>query len=175
MNWTDTLRARADLVYKAAHGLIEELDDADATWTPTGGTNWLNGGQLIRHITNACGNTANGFVTGKWMDGDHGMSSDWKPSEAEQMPPARVYLSFSQDEALAALAADHAAFLAAVAEAGEERLASERTSPPWGGPEMNLGGHLLTCIDHLQVHKAQLFYYLKMQGKPVGTEVLWGM
>jgi hypothetical protein len=30
-------------------------------------------------------------------------------------------------------------------------------------------------IHHLQQHKGQLFYYLKLQGKPVNTEHLWGM
>ena len=32
-----------------------------------------------------------------------------------------------------------------------------------------------TGVDHLKEHKAQLFYYLKLQGKPVHTGNLWGM
>jgi hypothetical protein len=30
-------------------------------------------------------------------------------------------------------------------------------------------------IQHLAQHKGQLFYYLKLQGKPVNTAHLWGM
>jgi hypothetical protein len=30
-------------------------------------------------------------------------------------------------------------------------------------------------VTHLDVHKSQLFYYLKLQGKPVNTAHLWGM
>jgi hypothetical protein len=29
--------------------------------------------------------------------------------------------------------------------------------------------------NHLAQHKGQLFYYLKLQGKPVNTTDLWGM
>jgi hypothetical protein len=30
-------------------------------------------------------------------------------------------------------------------------------------------------VGHLAQHKGQLFYYLKLQGKPVNTAHLWGM
>jgi len=34
---------------------------------------------------------------------------------------------------------------------------------------------LNAMIGHLATHKAQLFYYLKLQGKPVNTGHLWGV
>jgi uncharacterized damage-inducible protein DinB len=37
-----------------------------------------------------------------------------------------------------------------------------------------LGQHLLHMIQHLDRHKAQLFYYLKLQGQKVNTADLWG-
>jgi hypothetical protein len=40
---------------------------------------------------------------------------------------------------------------------------------------MILGHRLLQMVDHLKSHKAQLFYYFKLQGKPVHTGHLWGM
>jgi hypothetical protein len=40
---------------------------------------------------------------------------------------------------------------------------------------MTLGPRLAQMVDHLVLHKAQLFYYLKLQGKPVHTGHLWGM
>jgi uncharacterized damage-inducible protein DinB len=33
---------------------------------------------------------------------------------------------------------------------------------------------MLFMVEHLNQHKGQLFYYLKLQGKPVKTPDLWG-
>ncbi len=41
--------------------------------------------------------------------------------------------------------------------------------------EFPLGFQLHQMVRHLDEHKAQLFYYLKLQGKPVNTGDLWGM
>jgi hypothetical protein len=40
---------------------------------------------------------------------------------------------------------------------------------------MILGRRLLQMVDHLKAHKGQLFYYLKLQGKPVNTHDYWGV
>ena len=40
---------------------------------------------------------------------------------------------------------------------------------------MVLGRRLLQMVEHLNQHKGQLFYYLKLQGVPVHTGNLWGM
>jgi hypothetical protein len=46
---------------------------------------------------------------------------------------------------------------------------------PWApGREFVLGWHLLQMVRHLDLHKAQLFYYLKLQGESVNTGDLWG-
>ena len=62
-------------------------------------------------------------------------------------------------------------------EAGEERLENEMLSAPWDptNTEIALGRHLLGMVIHLQSHKSQLFYYLKLQGKDMNTQTLWGM
>ena len=44
---------------------------------------------------------------------------------------------------------------------------------PWDPTEKLLGQHLLAMVDHLKIHRAQLFYYLKLLGKPVNTMDLW--
>ena len=175
MNWTDMLTSQAKMAYQAARGLVEMVDDDQLDWAPSSGDNWLDAGQLCLHVSNACGNTARGFVTGAWDEGDHGISPDWKPGEGEMMPPASAYLRFDREEALAALAADEETFFKTLAEAGEARLDGDRLTAPWGGPELTLGEHLLTCVQHLNTHKAQLFYYLKLMGKPVNTMSLWAM
>jgi len=58
----------------------------------------------------------------------------------------------------------------------EEELASRELAAPWApGDTFALGRHLLHSIRHTLQHKGQLFYYLKLQGKPVQTQDLWGM
>jgi uncharacterized damage-inducible protein DinB len=60
-------------------------------------------------------------------------------------------------------------------QAGEDDLANRSMSAPWApGVEYPLGRHLLQMVQHLDRHKGQLFYYLKLQGKPVNTGDLWG-
>ena len=50
--------------------------------------------------------------------------------------------------------------------AGEESLANRATAVPWApGQKYVLGRHLLQMGQHLNIHKAQLFYYLKLRGK----------
>ena len=64
--------------------------------------------------------------------------------------------------------------LEGLVESAEERLAEEACTAPWDPTEMLLGHRLLQMAYHLGSHKAQLFYYLKLQGKPVNTGHLWG-
>ena len=59
--------------------------------------------------------------------------------------------------------------------AGENGLTNRKMAAPWApGREQTLGWHLLQMVQHLERHKSQLFYYLKLQGKPVDTGDLWG-
>ena len=57
----------------------------------------------------------------------------------------------------------------------EDRLNNTKVGAPWDHTERILGQQLLSMVDHLSQHKSQLFYYLKLQGKPVKTGHLWGM
>jgi hypothetical protein len=62
-----------------------------------------------------------------------------------------------------------------LASCSEEQLAGKPAPAPWDPTEIVLGHRLLQMIDHLKQHKGQLFYYLKLQGKPVNTGNLWGV
>jgi len=50
------------------------------------------------------------------------------------------------------------------------------SAAPWE-PEnaRSLGLHCLSMVQHLDSHRHQLFYYLKLMGKDVNTMTLWGM
>lgn len=56
----------------------------------------------------------------------------------------------------------------------EERFATEIAPAPWDQMECKLGERCLQMSHHLMQHKGQLFYYLKLMGKPVNTMNLWG-
>ena len=129
-------------------------------------------GQLLRHLTNSCGIGVRGFVTGEW-----GMPDGMDPSELpadEMLPSAEKMPSVaSVEEALGLLAEDRAVVMQMFSQVSEERLLNERSTAPWGGSELSLLQHCSGMIWHLAQHKGQLFYYLKLQWKPVNTIDLW--
>ena len=77
-------------------------------------------------------------------------------------------------EARKLLARDKQLALDMLAQCSEDDLANKPTPAPWDAVEMVLGYRLLQMVGHLSQHKGQLFYYLKLQGKPVNTGHLWG-
>ena len=96
---------------------------------------------------------------------------------AEQMMPTAEMLPSieSVDEAKELLAEDIALALKMVEQAGEDNLSHRMVAAPWAPDvEQSLGWMVHQMIQHLSQHKAQLFYYLKLQGKPVSTPDLWG-
>lgn len=176
MNWTRLLTDAIDYNYDVAGKLFDLVDDDTLDWKPATGQNWMTVGQLMRHITDACGKSCRGFVTGDWGLPE-GMDFVDIPAE-HMMPPAEAMPGVSGlDEAHALLAEDRQLALAMVKEAGEDALDQRMMAAPWdpSGMEKPLGAHLLGMVEHLAQHKGQLFYYLKMQGKPVSSHHLWGM
>lgn len=177
MNWTDLITGAVHATYQPTDNLMALVADAELDWKPATGRNWMTTGQLLLHLTNACGACCQGFVTGDWgLPG--GLEMTELPPD-EMLPPAeKMPRVASVAEARRLLAADLELSLRMVAEAGEDRLENEMLSAPWATPdcpEQRLGEHLLGMVQHLATHKAQLFYYLKLQGKDVNTMHLWGM
>jgi hypothetical protein len=98
-------------------------------------------------------------------------------SPEEMMPPAEGLPTVATvDQAKKLLAEDKALALRMIDQAGEQALANKLMPAPWSpnGACYPLGRHLLQMVQHLERHKTQLFYYLKLQGKPVNTVDLWG-
>jgi hypothetical protein len=172
MNWTDLLKSEVEAAYRATDGLMN-LIDGDLDWKPPAGDNWMTMGQLLKHITEACGGTCKGFVTGDW-----GFPAEMDPSDMPEdamLPPAETLPSVaSVDEARRDLAADKQLALQMIDQAASRM--DEPTPAPWAPDHPSpLGQQMLGMVNHLALHKAQLFYYLKMQGKPVNTFHLFGM
>ncbi len=174
MNWTKLLTEAAHYNYMVADNLMAMVSDDDLAWKPATGSNWMTAGQCMHHMTNACGYCCRGFLTGDWgMPEGAGDHADGEP----MLPPAEALPSVESVQAARdLLSADKALCLQMIAEAGEEKLDTHMTVAPWNpGCERSLGEHFMDMILHLQSHKNQLYYYLKLMGRDVNTEHLWGM
>jgi hypothetical protein len=176
MTWTDLLTDAVNQAYPPTDGLMALCRDDVLDWKPATGANWMTTGQLLMHLTTACGFCCKGFVTGDWGMPE-GMDMSEMP-EGEMLPPAEKLPTIdSVAEARRLLDEDRQVALRMIAEAGEERLDGEMMPAPWepAGMSRPLGAHLLSMVMHLNQHKGQLFYYLKLQNHEVNTMHLWGM
>ena len=172
MDWTSLLKAGIEQTYDAADKLMQRVDDDKLDWKPESGSNWMTTGQLLRHMASACGASCKGFVTGDWGMPDGGSVDDMTPEE--MLPPAEAMLAYSSvEEARAALAEDKKVALEMVDQAADRF--DEMVQAPWEPGPRPLATHLLGMVEHLSNHKAQLFYYLKLQGQPVNTMHYYGM
>lgn len=174
MNWKELLTQEIEETYDTTEKLIDLVDAEMLAWKPPAGSNWMTTGQLLMHISNACGEGIRGFVTGDWgMPEGVDMNS---LSPEEMLPPAEKLPAIeSLVEAKLLLQDDRRLALETLASCSEEQLATETASAPWDKTEMILGHRFLQMVDHLKSHKSQLFYYLKLFGIPVNTGNLWGM
>jgi hypothetical protein len=174
MSWSELLKREIENNYGVTEKMMGLVDEDKLDWRPSTGSNWMTTGQLLRHLTDACGMACRGLVTGDWGLPDGFDPSDLKPEE--MLPAAEKMPSISSvAEAKRLLAEDKKVALDMVAESGEEDLAGRIAPAPWDPTEMILGHRLLQMVGHLGHHKSQLFYYLKLQGKSVNTSHLWGM
>lgn len=174
MNWTELLRSEVETTYATTAKLLDKVDPGSLDWKPSSGQNWMTAGQLLKHITSGCGAGCKGFVSGDWGL-PAGMKLEGLASE-EMLPPAEKMPGIeSVEEAKRLLAEDKALALEMIDQAGEKDLAVQQVAAPWApGTPLPLGRQLLQMVQHLDRHKSQLFYYLKLQGIPVNTADLWG-
>lgn len=168
MNWTELLKSELESAYSATEKLLGKTDDRMLGWKPSSGSNWMTTSQLLMHLCSSGGATFKGFITGEWPMPE-GADSEMLPP-AEKMPTVA-----STAEAKRILQEDKKTAFQALAKCSEEDLAKKPAPAPWEPTPMILGQRLLQMIDHLKAHKGQLFYYLKLQGKPVNTADYWGM
>ena len=174
MTLKDVLKSEAEHMYEVTKGLFDLVDPDQLDWKPGTGSNWMTTGQLMHHCATACGSMFKGFVSGDWdFPADMEMPAD---DAGSMLPPADAMpRPVGIDEVLRLLEEDRRTAMKYVVEVDERDLLTKSFEPPWGGHEATLFQHLLMSIWHLGQHKGQLFYYLKLQGKPVDTQSLWGM
>ena len=174
MEWRKLLLEEIEYEYTVADKVMALVDDDKLDWKPATGDNWMTAGQLMQHIATCCGPTFKGFVTGDW-----GMPDGFDPSKLtpeEMLQPAEAMpAAASVADARKALADDKQLTLDMLADITDDDLANKPAPAPWDPRPMPLGNRLLNMVLHIMQHKGQLFYYLKLQGKPVSTADLWGM
>jgi len=174
MKWTEFLTDEAERTYAVTARLLDLVEPDRLDWMPATGMNWMTTGQLLKHISNACGEPCRGLVTGEWGLPPGTTLEDLTPQEimpsAENLPTVT-----SVTEARELLIEDEFLALRMIREAGESALEHRHFSFPWEpGKTSSLGIHIYRMVQHLDRHKSQLFYYLKLQGVPMGTTDLWG-
>jgi len=173
MNWHELLQHQVEESYCVTERLVKLLDEKDLSWKPSAENNWMTTGQLLLHLGKSCGIPIKGFATGEWDMPDHSEIGEAKPETT--LPPAEKLKTVQTlDEALKLLATDKNIALETLKLCSEEDLSSKPSPAPWDPTPINLGLRLLQMIEHFNQHKAQLFYYLKLQGKPVNTMHLYG-
>lgn len=174
MNWTEFLKQEIETTFKATLGLLDKVDESNLAWKPASGNNWMTVGQLLKHITEGCGAGCRAFVTGDWTLPD---GRKMEEVSAEEMIPTAETLPAVKDvdEARRLFGEDIALARKMIEQAGEVDLSGRMVTAPWAPDDVrSLGWMLHEMIQHLNQHKGQLFYYLKLQGKPVSTPDLWG-
>jgi len=168
------LLEETEKTYRVTENLFRKVENSELNWKPTMGKNWMTIGQLLMHCANdAYGKAVKGFINGDW-----GPAPTEKPDDqdAEHSLPMAEDLPFVDhvEQAIKILEDDKALAIRSINEVEEPDLLSKRIIAPWGTLEMSLFQQLLNMLAHLSQHKGQLFYYLKLMGKDVGTADLWG-
>ncbi len=116
-----------------------------------------------------CGKVVQGFATGEWP-------AEVAEGDADAHVPAAAALPAVSTvrQALELLRQDKQVTVSCIAALDESQLLGRRVVAPWGGRELSLFEQLLAMLRHLNQHKGQLFYYLKLMGKGVDSHDLWG-
>jgi len=173
MTLQQVLIEETETTYAVTRNLVRRVGDADLRWKPADGrTEWMTVGQLLMHCASfGCGKAVQGFVRGDWGASDGAADAG---ADAHVPPEAALPCVESVGQSLELLEADRVLALQCIAETREADLLARQITAPWGGPAIPLFQQLLHMIAHLAQHKGQLFYYLKLMGRDVGTSDLWG-
>jgi hypothetical protein len=167
------LRQEMENAYQVTEKLFRRFETGQLSWKPPTGSNWMTVGQLMMHCASGCGAGVRAFVTGDWGLPEGMDLKDLSPEE--MLPPAEKLPTVeSVEQALLLLAKDREIAMATLEGIEEKYFLSNRFRAPWGGREFSLFQHLLHMLNHLEQHKGQLFYYLKLLGQEVRTPDLWG-
>ena len=174
MKWMELLTDEIVYSYSVTDHLMSLARDDELDWKPDHGSNWMSMGQLLMHMTDACGSTFEGLISGAWD-----IREEYAVNELDIQrifPPADKLPSVnSVADARKLLSEDRKLALKSLRKCTEEDLSGKYAPAPWTRHPMILGQRLLHMLFHLNQHKDQLYYYLKLTGRSVSTCNLYGM
>jgi DinB superfamily len=174
MTLKDILLDETEKVYTVTKNLFNLVSNNELQWIPASGKNWMTVEQLLKHCASfGCGKAVQGFVKGDW--GLPEGSNMEELNEEDHVPSQAALPSVENvEEAILLLEEDRRLTISCISDVDESDLLNKTSTAPWGGAELTLFQHLLLMIAHLNQHKGQLFYYLKLMGKNVNSKDLWG-
>lgn len=174
MNFRTLITNLVNSNFHATESVFNLVTDDMLNWKPSKTGNWWTTAQLVKHTSESCGAAFKGFVTGDW-----GMPEGvdiTKMSVEEMLPPAEQGEAVkSMQEAKELLTKDKQLAFDILEQCSDVDLNTKETPAPWDPRPSMLGERLIEMCSHLESHKVQLFYYLKLNGKQVGTPHLYGM
>lgn len=171
MSWKTLLKMEIDYGFMLTEKLFDMVEDDKLDWKPMQENNWMTMGQLLQHLSFSCGAGFKGFVTGDWGIPVEVMEN-MKPDE--MLPPAeKMESAASVAEAKKLLEEDKQLAYKILEGVSEEDLNTKKAPAPWDKLDYILGHRCLQMTQHLNSHRHQLYYYLKLMGKPVNTSHLW--
>lgn len=174
MKWMELLTDEIVYSYSVTDHLMSLARDDELDWKPDHGSNWMSMGQLLMHMTDACGSTFEGLISGAWDIREEYAVNDLDIQRI--FPPADKLPSVnSVADARKLLSEDRKLALKSLKKCTEEELSGKYAPAPWTRHPMILGQRLLHMLFHLNQHKDQLYYYLKLTGRSVSTCNLYGM
>jgi len=174
MKWKELLADEIVYTCGVTDHLMSLVKDNELDWKPEHGNNWMSMGQLLMHMSDACGSTFDGLINGEW---DIREEFSVTELDVQQIFPSANLLPSANNvhDARKLLDIDRKLALKSLKKCPEEDLADKFAPAPWTRTPMILGQRLLHMIYHLNQHKTQLFYYLKLTGRQINTCDLYGM
>jgi hypothetical protein len=145
---------------KVLQHLFSKVQGTELTYRPR--PDMMSTGQVMYHLGEGLGEALKMTVTGQW------------PPMPDGMLPTidKMNAAASIDEAVKMLHKDGALTSDYLSTISEEQFLNNRYSTPWGASG-KLWRLALYYLEHMQMHKMQLFQYLRIQGVPVNTMDLY--
>jgi hypothetical protein len=144
---------------KVLHGLLAKAKNTDLNYRPR--PDMMSTGQVVYHLAEGLGEAIKMTVTNQWPPMTGGLPT------IDQM---KTVTSF--DEASKMLDQDAVLTSNYLSTISEEQFANNVYTTPWGASG-KLWRLALYYLEHTQMHKMQLFQYLRIQGIPVNTMDLY--
>jgi hypothetical protein len=144
---------------KVLHGLFSKAKDTDLNYRPR--PDMMSTGQVTHHLAEGVGSAIQMTVTGQWPPMTGGLPT------IDQMKSVASF-----DEAGKMLDKDGALTTDYLGSLSEDQFANNVYTTPWGASG-KLWRLALYYLEHMQMHKMQLFQYLRIQGVAVNTMDLY--